>query len=89
MTKNIKNDRITVEKTLDYDFMTGEFRWRNRDRVHLKGEIVKRKPHKNGYLRVWLDGHYVLLSRAAWAWSTGERPKKEIDHINGKSVIIA
>lgn len=41
------------------------------------------RPVSNGYRALKVNGYRLLGHRVAWVFMNGERPPKEIDHING------
>lgn len=70
-----------VREVLDYDPVSGIFRWRvalaNRVKVgSIAGSLVR------GYRRVMIDGFSYYAHRLAWLHMTGEWPENEIDHRN-------
>ena len=80
---------------LKYDPENGYVYWKWRPREHFKStanynnfiknranKIISNK-HRDGYLRLKLDGVEYRLHRVIWKLYHGEDPKYFIDHING------
>lgn len=64
-----------------FDYSDGALVWRQSPRPGWKGRIAGTQTPR-GYIRVFLDGKYVLAHRIVWAWHHDEWPL-EIDHKNG------
>jgi hypothetical protein len=77
-----------LRSLIDYDPVTGEFRWKPRmgrsgswcnvDRQ--AGSVSK----QTGYRTVRLDKKLYQAHRLAWLYVHGEWPSHDIDHINGE-----
>jgi hypothetical protein len=72
-----------AREMLDYDPLTGIFRWKI-DRVHnaKAGDIAGYKDSL-GYMRLSIFGMKYLCHRLAWLITTGSWPTKNIDHVDG------
>lgn len=87
-TKLTNESPITIEflnKTINYDPITGIFTWRSIDGSYGKrvpGEQVG-YPHRKGYWHCEIRGKFYQLHRLAWFITYGAWPKDQIDHING------
>jgi hypothetical protein len=81
-----------LRELLDYDPVTGIFRWRHQ----LKDIFTSARGPRNrwagtkagattvqGYHTISVDNERFRVSRLAWLYMTGEWPTKHIDHING------
>lgn len=75
-------DAATIRDLLDYDQLTGVFRWKNprSPRVH-RGDVAG-SLRADGYYKIQILGRECLAHRAAWLWFYGEWPRGELDHIN-------
>jgi hypothetical protein len=77
---------LTVEylrSILDYNRLTGEFRWKiKRKGTNGRGQIAG-KGRKDRYWLICIDGRKYLAHRLAWFYVHGVWPALEIDHING------
>lgn len=86
----ITHDRLC--EVLDYDPLTGVFRWRvsTSRRVHVGDVAGTKMPGKRGriYYRVKIDGEFYYLHNLAWFYVNGVWPTKIIDHIDGDSNAI-
>lgn len=71
-----------VNALLDYDPLTGDFRWKMRRGRGLQGMIAGCK-HIQGYTQINVGGKVRLAHRLAWLVTYGEFPSRDIDHING------
>ena len=72
-----------VKRCLDYNPITGEFRWREKiaDKCVVgakAGTIVG-----NGYVSIQINGTRYYAHRLAWVIMMGEQPPINIDHVNG------
>lgn len=71
-----------VQRLLDYDPATGEFRWKLKRRGISTGKVLG-TDNGFGYLRITVCGRSYYAHRLAWLYVHGYMPKQEIDHING------
>ena len=71
-----------LRELLDYDPLTGEFRWRAATNRHICIGAVAGRVEKIGYRRIGIDGAIYAAHRLAFLYITGEMPK-QVDHING------
>lgn len=71
-----KNDITDIHKKLEYNSLTGEFRWIKSGRV--AGYI-----REDGYKFIRFCGKLYRAHRLAWYFVYGYFPEKEIDHIDG------
>lgn len=55
-----------------------------RGSVHEHAGAVAGSLHKDGYVYTAISGRLYLAHRLAWLWVTGEWPKGQVDHKNGK-----
>lgn len=69
-----------VVRLLDYDPLTGKFRWRVK-RNQAGGEAGWVNP-ETGYRIITVCGVHVMAHRLAWFWMKGEWPQDRIDHRN-------
>lgn len=83
-TRPVPVDR--VRELLDYDPVTGIFRWRERRSfTALAGSVAgHRKKGKKPYITIYIDNVGYKAHRLAWAWMTGVSPVAQIDHRNIK-----
>lgn len=75
---------VTAERLrelLDYDPVTGEFRWRVKRKKVNPGDLAVSTSAKR-YRHIHIDNAYYLAHRLAWLWVNSEWPKEQIDHIN-------
>lgn len=80
---NRPKDRLTAEQVrncLDYDPLTGKFRWRVTRGCRYRGSPAGTKSHDRYTIQV--EGCRQETSVLAWLHYYGEWPKGEIDHIN-------
>jgi hypothetical protein len=72
-----------IRRVLDYDLMTGAFRWKVRvaDKVRV-GQVAGSNVGSK-YTRIMVGGVMYQAHRLAWAYMTGEQPPQVIDHENG------
>lgn len=76
---------ITVERLrelLDYNPVTGVFKWRPTLKMRRKG-LVAGTQHTKWYWHIRVDKRWYLAHRLAWLYVYGRWPADEIDHING------
>ena len=77
----LTHERLT--HLLDYDPMTGVFRWK-RTKSHMKPGSVAGCIQKGvGYRLIGIDCHQYGAARLAYFYCFGVWPNPEVDHING------
>ena len=69
-----------LRNLVDYNSLTGEFRWLVSRTNRIRIGILAAHPGKNKYLRVRIGEKLYLAHRLAWLYVTGEWPRGEIDH---------
>lgn len=70
----------SIKEALDYDPLTGDFRWVKTYGKGHKGSIAG-SVNTNGYLRIIYKGVRYYAHRLAYWWDTGLLPE-EVDHID-------
>ncbi len=81
-----KRQPLTAERLrelLDYDPLTGVFRWRHMRTGVPKSGMAAGTVDDQGYLRIGVDGMRFRGHRLAWLYMTGVWPTDQIDHENG------
>lgn len=80
-----------VRQLFIYDPNSGIFRWRIDVRAGRNNALLKARagdvagfPSGYGYWAMSVDGVRTSGHRVAWLYVTGEMPKADIDHINGR-----
>ncbi|HFK7186555.1 TPA: HNH endonuclease signature motif containing protein [Serratia odorifera] len=84
MKRKIIGEHISIDdlkNLLNYDELTGEFRWNNHKRMP-KGKPAGTSAGSE-YDRIMIKGKIFLSHRVAWFYMTGTDPDRLIDHING------
>jgi hypothetical protein len=74
-------DHSYLLEILHYDPDAGVFQWakpRPKIRVGQRAGTL----HHRGYIYLEIDGKHCAAHRLAWFYVTGERPAKQVDHIN-------
>jgi hypothetical protein len=72
-----------VRELLDYDPLTGVFRWRaSRSACKVKPGDIAGSLHSSGYVRIGVDYTICLAHRLAWLHVYGVWPGPILDHIN-------
>jgi hypothetical protein len=72
-------DQTELHRILDYDFLTGIFRWKiNKQNIKL-GAIAGSKNFR-GYIRIGINGKDYRAHRLAWLYMVGEWPSDILDH---------
>ena len=77
MTENKLRD------ALEYDPLTGLFRWRYTPNGKVKAGSVAGSPDKDGYTRIRFEGRAYMAHRLAWLFMFGCWPPSLIDHVDG------
>lgn len=78
----MSTDVETIKQQLEYDSVTGLFRWKVSKPRAAKGSIAGFSCSK-GYTRIKVLGVISAAHRLAWLLSEGVWPTEQIDHING------
>jgi len=73
-----------LRKALDYNPMTGVFRWKIKRANMEVGERAGNLHPVLGYRTVMVDYKAYYEHRLAWAFVHGKFPRLTIDHVNGK-----
>jgi hypothetical protein len=73
-----------LRELLDYDPITGVFRYRKSSRRGWSGKVAGSiKPGTSGgYRLIVVDGERFRASRLAWLYMTGTWPDEDVDHID-------
>jgi hypothetical protein len=66
---------------LDYDPLTGIFRWKV-DRGYIKSGRIAGCKHHSGYWQIRFQSNSVFAHRLAWLHYYGQYPIYQIDHLN-------
>jgi len=71
-----------LHRQLDYDSLTGIFKWKvsNSNRIKI-GDITGYKG-KRGYIEIRINGKLYKAHRLAWFYEHGYMPENDIDHID-------
>lgn len=82
------DDSLTAERVrevFDYDDETGLLRWRvsPAGRIKVGTAAGRKKPDRDGHLRVFVDGRGYFTHRLVWLHVHGVWPSGHIDHIDG------
>lgn len=77
-----------LRELLDYDPVTGIFRWLVdrpcRGGKLFAGSVAGASSH-HGYISIGLDGRQYYAHRLAWFWMLGAWPEGSIDHQDGRT----
>ena len=76
--------RARLLELLIYNPFAGHFRWRVNRGGAIKAEQIAGHLRPDGYHSIGIDGRWYFVHRLAWLYVTGQWPKQQIDHINGK-----
>jgi hypothetical protein len=76
-------DYEELRRILDYNFITGEFRWRPRPNLSVRKWSLAGGINGDGYIEIKISRKRYLAHRLAWLYMTGEWPPIIIDHANG------
>jgi hypothetical protein len=68
-----------LHQLLEYNPVTGLFRWRSPNAHQAKNWFRGNKSVRQ-YRRLWFDNHHYMAHVIAWALMTGDWPNKELDH---------
>lgn len=71
-----------LRKMLDYDPLTGVFRWRVANSNRVKVGDYAGCVHDDGYWKIRIDGRLYRSHRLAWLYAYSEWPDR-IDHVDG------
>ncbi|WP_158219449.1 MULTISPECIES: HNH endonuclease [unclassified Achromobacter] len=76
-------DASQVESVLDYDAITGEFRWKVASRNGAIRPGCRAGYVKGGYQVISIRGRHIYAHRLAWLLVTRAWPSLFVDHLNG------
>lgn len=78
--------RTYIDKFLDFDASTGEFRWNGKGRgwASKTGRLAGSIDSK-GYRQISINGKEFLAHRLVWLMVHGELPGSDLDHIDRNS----
>ena len=71
-----------LKNALDYDPITGLFKWKMHKQKARLGKIAGHKESR-GYLQIYINKKYYMAHRLAWFYVYGTWPANEIDHFDG------
>lgn len=83
----MKTPKLTLTRArelLDYDPLTGDFKWRVQQGLGRIGETVGTV--QAGYRKSTIDREQIKLHRLAWFMTHGTWPTGQIDHIDGNKL---
>lgn len=69
-----------LREVFRYEPETGKLFWRISPSNYVKAGSEAGSPTANGYLRVGIDGRYIMVHIAIFMMETGRRPRRMIDH---------
>jgi hypothetical protein len=70
-----------LKELLDYDPMTGVFRWRvGHPRKRMKVGDIAGCQHPTGTYVIGIERRFYQAHRLAWLWMLGEWPSGQVDH---------
>jgi hypothetical protein len=71
-----------VRSFLDYDLITGLFRWKEQMGGYAQKGTIAGSVDKSRYRRIRINKTVYAAHRLAWLYVTGKWPKNDIDHKN-------
>jgi len=71
-----------LQEVLDYEPLTGLFRWKVQRGSRGKIGSIAGSPHKNGYVVIRVFDKKYLAHRLAFMWMVGCFPNEGTDHLN-------
>ena len=77
-----KTKHLSIPELLDYNPITGEFRWKIDRTYNAKAGSIAGVINGHGYRYITVQGKLYRASRLAWFLSYGEWPENQIDHID-------
>lgn len=77
-------DAATLRRLLSYDPEMGNFVWIGKTGRSTQVGTRAGRTDRNGYRGINIMNRKYAAHRLAWLYMTGEWPKQQIDHINGK-----
>lgn len=75
-----KLSQTRLRALLDYDPVSGNFRWRVKSNSRIKIGTVAGQTDNRGYKRIRIDGLLHLAHRLAWLYVHGVWPSGFVDH---------
>ena len=84
--KYMKTHQITQQRLHElffYSSDTGRFMRLNSAGGSVKGDVVKGTPHRQGYLRMSVDGTKYAYHTLVWLYVNGEIPPVPLTHSDG------
>lgn len=76
--KTLTQERL--RELLDYDPLTGVFRWRVTRNGRSRAGSLAGRPHNGGYVAITVDRGHYLAHRVAWLYVHGAWPSEWLDH---------
>jgi hypothetical protein len=70
-----------LRELLEYDALTGVFRWRIQRQKHVAGSVAG--TNREGYVVIRTGGKNYYAHRLAWLYVYGTWPEMRLDHMNG------
>ena len=76
-------DRDYLRSVLNYDPITGEFRWKAKTNGRVRvGMIAGKSAREKKHIQIRVRGRMYLAHRLAWLYCHGVWPHGQLDHIN-------
>lgn len=83
MSNAIPLTSAQLHDLLDYEPITGKFRWKVATNGRVRIGQLAGSPNRDGYIQIKINRRLYGAHRLAWFYVNGRWPNAEIDHRNG------